>query len=437
MYIGKVFLALFVNFTALAMKTFIIDAELHQKFLKENRKDPVTADFFRAGDEVVFCKACSSSFLLSSWQYMGAKHCGQSEILSEFPDALPMNLTVKYDVLHVFRASFWENIFLPSLFLLIALLSAAGAILASSVYPAIFGVFFALMSSWLFDFSHWEIQTRGILKRANLYEKLFSENFKQKFIAESNVKAVLVVLTDDDGHNNSRRAEYLAITHDEKIYKLGREYFAAYDLSDLKKMAQIASKIAEKYALVFLSSKWYEGFLVGFYATDAARKHLTVNDYSWLEKLSKAKYPTATVFLPESKLYFTSRPIFSNTGFLIPAALVKNLSVNLITDECTVTERGILWGNAKKFIPVEELNTVKFTLIADGFEVIAELKNQQKSENFRFTSVMNGAEVAKSAAYGFAVFAKKHGIAFECNIPSSFGIFRSFWDEAKKKIAEE
>jgi hypothetical protein len=57
----------------------------YQNFLAQNRKDPITGDSISEGDEVVFCASCKSVFLKDTWEYLGNRHCEQSETLIEFP----------------------------------------------------------------------------------------------------------------------------------------------------------------------------------------------------------------------------------------------------------------------------------------------------------------------------------------------------------------
>ncbi len=65
-----------------------INNSLHQNFLEEERKDPITGDLIKAGDRIVFCQVCKSAFLKDSWKYMNNRHCGQLDTLSEFPVAM-------------------------------------------------------------------------------------------------------------------------------------------------------------------------------------------------------------------------------------------------------------------------------------------------------------------------------------------------------------
>jgi hypothetical protein len=59
----------------------VLDSKRHDAFLREQRKDPVTKEPFKAGDRVVICAGCRSAFLEASWLFRGQKHCGQSETL--------------------------------------------------------------------------------------------------------------------------------------------------------------------------------------------------------------------------------------------------------------------------------------------------------------------------------------------------------------------
>ncbi|PIY10460.1 MAG: hypothetical protein COZ18_05925 [Flexibacter sp. CG_4_10_14_3_um_filter_32_15] len=53
------------------------------------RQDSVTGDAIKANDEVVFCSACQSVFLVESWEYMNQKHCNQTETLGFVPAPIP------------------------------------------------------------------------------------------------------------------------------------------------------------------------------------------------------------------------------------------------------------------------------------------------------------------------------------------------------------
>lgn len=65
-------------------------------FLKESRKDPITGDSFNIGDEVIFCAECKSAFLKESWEYMGKRHCNQSQTLYDFPSSKKLNLNSNF-----------------------------------------------------------------------------------------------------------------------------------------------------------------------------------------------------------------------------------------------------------------------------------------------------------------------------------------------------
>ncbi|WP_338813828.1 hypothetical protein V9L05_21145 [Bernardetia sp. Wsw4-3y2] len=95
-----------------------INNSLHQDFLKEERKDPITGDMIKSGDRIVFCQVCKSAFLKDSWKYMNNRHCGQSDTLSEFPIAtnLFFNVSVIQPQFITSTASYspfnqWENFF--------------------------------------------------------------------------------------------------------------------------------------------------------------------------------------------------------------------------------------------------------------------------------------------------------------------------------------
>ncbi|WP_338813993.1 hypothetical protein V9L05_00815 [Bernardetia sp. Wsw4-3y2] len=75
------------------------NSQEHQNFLAQNRKDPITGDSILEGDEVVFCAGCKSVFLKDTWEYLGNRHCEQSETLIDFPVQELMQLKAKERIL--------------------------------------------------------------------------------------------------------------------------------------------------------------------------------------------------------------------------------------------------------------------------------------------------------------------------------------------------
>ena len=69
-------------------KTHKLNSQNHSHII--NRQDSVTGDTIKANDEVVFCSACQSVFLVESWEYMNQKHCNQIETLGFVPTPLPI-----------------------------------------------------------------------------------------------------------------------------------------------------------------------------------------------------------------------------------------------------------------------------------------------------------------------------------------------------------
>ncbi|WP_291727340.1 hypothetical protein [Bernardetia sp.] len=67
------------------MHTHKIDKYLHQDFLEEKRKDPITGDLIEVDSEIVFCARCKSAFFRESWEFMDRRHCGQNQTLRNFP----------------------------------------------------------------------------------------------------------------------------------------------------------------------------------------------------------------------------------------------------------------------------------------------------------------------------------------------------------------
>lgn len=59
------------------------------------RQDAVTGDIIKANDEVVFCSACQSVFLVESWEYMNREHCNQTQTLDFVPTPIPVLIAKK------------------------------------------------------------------------------------------------------------------------------------------------------------------------------------------------------------------------------------------------------------------------------------------------------------------------------------------------------
>jgi hypothetical protein len=62
-----------------------IDSNNHKGFLAEGRQDALTGKKISGGHRVVICAGCRAAFLEDSWQYIGEKHCNQSETLRTVP----------------------------------------------------------------------------------------------------------------------------------------------------------------------------------------------------------------------------------------------------------------------------------------------------------------------------------------------------------------
>jgi hypothetical protein len=78
----------------MALHIHRLDTNRHKHLFAERRKDPLTQEPLRAGDEVVFCARCQSAFLVESWKYLNGKHgrCKQPQTLREIPGERPVRL---------------------------------------------------------------------------------------------------------------------------------------------------------------------------------------------------------------------------------------------------------------------------------------------------------------------------------------------------------
>lgn len=77
------------------MNTHTLQSNTHQKFLEEGRIDPITGERIQPGDEVVICAACKSAFLKESWEYIGERHCGQSQTIAQLDTGKRLKLEKK------------------------------------------------------------------------------------------------------------------------------------------------------------------------------------------------------------------------------------------------------------------------------------------------------------------------------------------------------
>ncbi|WP_375560706.1 hypothetical protein ACE193_23930 [Bernardetia sp. OM2101] len=68
-------------------KSHKLNSQNHSHII--GRQDSVTGDTIKPNDEVVFCSACQSVFLVESWEYMNQKHCNQTETLGFVPTPIP------------------------------------------------------------------------------------------------------------------------------------------------------------------------------------------------------------------------------------------------------------------------------------------------------------------------------------------------------------
>ena len=64
-----------------------LDPQRHEKFLTQARIDPITGDALEAGDKIVLCAECKSAFHTDSWEYLGNRHCNQTNTLPAVPQS--------------------------------------------------------------------------------------------------------------------------------------------------------------------------------------------------------------------------------------------------------------------------------------------------------------------------------------------------------------
>ncbi|WP_375559370.1 hypothetical protein ACE193_16740 [Bernardetia sp. OM2101] len=72
-----------------------LEKQKDQDFLVQQRVDPITGELIEAGHKIVICSACKSAFFEESWEYLGGKHCNQTNTLSTIPVAQTLWLKAK------------------------------------------------------------------------------------------------------------------------------------------------------------------------------------------------------------------------------------------------------------------------------------------------------------------------------------------------------
>lgn len=73
------------------MNTIRLNSNHHRNFIAEGRKDPITHEPLKVGDEIVICSRDKIAFLADNWN--GAcPLCGNRGTLSDLPQAKKMKL---------------------------------------------------------------------------------------------------------------------------------------------------------------------------------------------------------------------------------------------------------------------------------------------------------------------------------------------------------
>lgn len=151
-----------------------ISAEEHADFLAQERTDPVTGEFFCAGDTIVLCASCGSAFLADTWEYMGGKHCNQTKTLPEIQryKALKMRYnpgeTLFKNNHERNLRQWWLSLGFALMFLL---LNLSGVSLFATMYIAVITVFLALES---------QTSLYRLTIRRNAIELFFPYHFRRK-----------------------------------------------------------------------------------------------------------------------------------------------------------------------------------------------------------------------------------------------------------------
>lgn len=79
------------------MNIIRLNSNHHHDFLAQGRRDPVTHESLKAGDEIVICSRDKIAFLASNWN--GAcPLCGNRQTLSELPESgkISINISKKH-----------------------------------------------------------------------------------------------------------------------------------------------------------------------------------------------------------------------------------------------------------------------------------------------------------------------------------------------------
>jgi hypothetical protein len=421
------------------MKKFTIKENKHKDFLSEERKDPVTGDSFREGDEIVFCKSCGSAFLYTSWLYMGGKHCGQTEVFAEFPEiqskmslAVNSRLLTKIPIkISLLTANILSSAF--TVFVLIAVFyffeTSFSVIISASA-------FFAFRNAFLnasFGRS-WEMRSNGIFRR-NIFDRIFPSQAKP-LIKQTDTAQILVIITLENigGTENGRRLESWIVSKTGAAYLFEKSFLTDFGNTESSGLSAKIQEIASYYPLTILTQVWHEGFELSKKITQTTRYSIKINDLQQIAPLQEQGVDLRSTFSDFRKIYYTDTHCFLHYGSLVN--YMDWRVPNEEEDVLTVSSSGLWRNKARKSVESLRIKKVIFVPRTDGFRVnVLTTKSEDMEEFYIFRSYSASLKGIKEAAYtGLKAFCEDNGVPFDFHADTYMGRGEEmFWQNLRER----
>ncbi len=421
----------FFYFHQQVMHTFVINSAIHSAFLKENRKDPVTADFFSERDEIVFCRSCGSAFLKTSWEYMGKKHCGQTETLVEFPEAKEnMLLKTRSELLMQFLKPA-DNLlafgllgvyFFAVLFVLIYFDIPLFPFL-TFLFMTLFPLHKALKN--VPSGSLLEMRSNGIFEK-NIFQRITFSS-KKKLLAKNDNLQILFCLTLQTENDNkfARKIDIWGVCENKSPIFLSSKFFYNIDRSDLADVAMQVNTAALAYPVTILTQVWHDGFVVGEFTENNSKFSLKINDLSVLKTLSEYDFPVETSFGGFNKIYYCDSPVYIHEGSLNEQTNLPFPNEN--GDVLTVSQSGIWRNQSRENIEKHEIKEIILKFTDSGFKLYCSKHGENTySFSYDFYSPDFFLEYAKAIIVGLHQFTEESSVRLTYHGIEDYSVLRTF-----------
>jgi hypothetical protein len=370
------------------MHKFIITAEMTLSFLKEQRKDPVTGDLFVLGDEIVFCKTCSSAFLSSSWEYMGEKHCGQTQTLDKFPlSSTALQIDKKSNFILKLPNkinSFFADVLLITAILLLNFIFLFVCLAADAFVPFILGIiatpfvsiasFYAFRNIFTdFDGIHFiEVFSDGIYRNNRLQAKLL--------VKKSDLSQVFFLILLKDNKSSNAGINFTIATTDvhHQIQVLQTLSFDDFDALPVPDVIEKMLKFSRICPVSLITQSWYFGKYIAEEITQMSKFPIKVNDLTTIHLLKKAGMDFRSNLVNYGKIYYTDLPNFAFLGSLLDYTAYAQ--INQKNDALVLSENGLWTKFSRQEISPDNIQRIRFIETFHGFRIMVRENDSEKEE---------------------------------------------------------